>query len=314
MTEPIVHWLRDQAIPLSTFDPDAALTDLEPVRDMTRDATVVGLGVSTRLSHELSAVSHRILKFLVEELGFRSIALEGGEEISVRLNDYVRTGMADPRALVGDAQPFLRTQEVLDVISWVRHYNTQHLTDPVRFANTADGQRPATLVPDSLAEIERGLAEGTIWWHDHTGDKIAYWGGLAHTVNGNPRAVSPSTPPESQRNAGSYLRERFGPGYVSVGLTFHHGSVPYLVPAPPEEFADSILGRVGMDAYLVDLRAARPHQIQEWLDAPAKTRLIGPDYDGADDAAYHLSGGSLAEWFDIIAHIRTATPVRFLGE
>lgn len=44
--------------------------------------------------------------------------------------------------------------------------------------------------------------------------------------------------------------------------------------------------------------------------APAKIRLIGPVYDPADDATLHLSGGSLAEWFDIVMYHRTVTPAR----
>jgi erythromycin esterase len=27
---------------------------------------------------------------------------------------------------------------------------------------------------------ERCLAGNTVWWYEHTGDKIVYWGGSAH--------------------------------------------------------------------------------------------------------------------------------------
>jgi erythromycin esterase len=40
------------------------------------NAEVVGLGESTHAAHEQFAVMHRIVRFLVEEMGFRCVALE----------------------------------------------------------------------------------------------------------------------------------------------------------------------------------------------------------------------------------------------
>lgn len=93
---------------------------------------------------------------------------------------------------------------------------------------------------------------------------------------------------------------------------FDHGTVlsaqPGRVPSPPPEFADAALGAAGLDTFVLDLHAEAPAAVRAWLDASAKVRLIGPSFDPDDNAAYHLSGGSLAEWFDIIVHAQTATP------
>lgn len=394
--EAAVRWVRDYAHPLTALDPEAPLTDLEPLRHMLRHATVVGLGASTRGAHELSVLDHRVLKFLVEEMGFRSLALEEDWTKGIQLDEYVRTGKGDPRALMADAWPPWRTEELLDALRWMRSYNRQHPEDPLRFAGldfmtvnslaydavTGYVRRTA---PDRLAELEahyvllrptgeiaghvewyrsqpdkqplvdharlaydlvdglpardghalarqharavvsfyeyhalgslayaeQRMAENVILWHDHTGHKIVYWGGMAHTANGNPRTVSsPGDPPTAERSAGSYLRDHFGEGYASIGLTFGHGSVPYPVPAPPPEFADAVLGAAGMDTYLLDLHAPQPRAVQAWLDAPAKLRLIGPGYNPEYDSAHHMSGGSLADWFDVIVHAREVTPIR----
>ncbi|WP_243981563.1 erythromycin esterase family protein [Streptomyces sp. NEAU-YJ-81] len=88
---------------------------------------------------------------------------------------------------------------------------------------------------------------------------------------------------------------------------------PYPVPAPAAEFADAVLGGTGLDAYLLDLHADGPAPIRTWLNTPTRTRLIGPHYDPEDNAAYHLSGGSLTDLFDIILHTQEVTPVRFLS-
>ncbi|MGX5207254.1 erythromycin esterase family protein [Streptomyces violaceus] len=313
MSETVIEWIGQHAHPLTMLDSEAPLTDLLPVADIVRDAQVVAVGAATRQAHELSALSHRLVRLLVEELGFRSLALEGDDASRLGLDEYIRTGTGDPRVMLSEARSFWQTEEILDVIRWMRSFNRRHPDDPVRFAGASRSPQGQTSPLDGLAGIERSLAEGAIRWHEDTADRIVYWGGIAHTVNGNPRTVSPSSPPMTHRNAGSYLREHFGAGYVSIGLTFHHGMAPYPVLPPPAEFADAVLGGTGLDAYLLDLRVDGPPPVQTWLDTPAKTRLIGPHYDPTDNAAYHLSGGSLAEWFDAILHTQEVSPVRALS-
>ncbi|MFD4240584.1 erythromycin esterase family protein [Streptomyces sp. NPDC058525] len=313
MSETVIEWIRQHAHRLTTFDSEAPLTDLLPVADIVGDAQVVAIGAATRQAHELSTLSHRLVRLLVEELGFRSLALEGDDASRVGLDEYIRTGTGDPQVMLSGARSFWQTDEILDVVRWMRDFNRRHPDDPVRFAGT-DRSSPARNSPiDGLADIERSLAEGAIRWHEVTSDRIVYWGGIAHTVNGNPRTVSPSSSPMTHRNAGSYLREHFGAGYVSIGLTFHHGKARYDIPPPPEEFADAVLGAAGLDAYLLDLRTDGPPPVRTWLETPTKTRMIGPHYARTDNAAYHLAGGSLADWFDAILHTQEVTPVRALS-
>ncbi|MFD0444038.1 MULTISPECIES: erythromycin esterase family protein [Streptomyces violaceusniger group] len=194
MAEMVTRWIEEHAHRLTTLDPEAPLTDLLPLLDIVRDAKVVAIGASTRQTHELSALSHRIVRLLVEERGFRSLALEGDNPSSIGLDEYIGTGAGDPRALLARARPFWRTEEILGVVRWMRSFNRRHPGDPVRFVDTAPTAQEhlAQLsLPDGLARIELGLAEDTIRWHENTADRIVYWGGLAHTVNGTPRTVSP---------------------------------------------------------------------------------------------------------------------------
>ncbi|MFJ9853685.1 hypothetical protein [Streptomyces sp. NPDC101150] len=67
-------------------------------------------------------------------------------------------------------------------------------------------------------------------------------------------------------------------------------------------------------APLPGLRAEGPDAVPDRLGPPAaRTRLIGPDADPADNAARRVSGGLFAERFDDIGHVRDDTPVRFLA-
>lgn len=306
--EPITAWIRANAHVLASAEPRDPLDDLEPLRPLVAGATVVALGGSTRGAHELTGMQHRLLRFLVEEAGFRSLAIEMDGPTGERFDDHVRTGRGDARALLAGARPMWRTDEMADVVRWMRSYAESHPDDPVRFVGVDDDEAP------TLADIERRLAENIVALRQRTGHRIVYWGGSAHTANGPTRTASaPPMPASTDANAGSRLRDQLGPAYVSVGLTFDRGSVLYPVPSPPADFADAPLGAVGLDAYLLDLHAPAPEPVRAWLDAPARVRLIGPHYDPADDAAYHLAGGSLAQWFDVLVHVQQVTDVRRLG-
>ena len=49
-------------------------------------------GSAIRHSHELCTLTHRVMRFLIEQHGFRSVVLEGDEAASASLDKYVRTG------------------------------------------------------------------------------------------------------------------------------------------------------------------------------------------------------------------------------
>jgi erythromycin esterase len=295
----LIEWLRARAQPIGSLDPEAPLEDLAPFGHAVGEAVVVGLGESVRgarTGSELYTVKHRILRLLVEWLGFRAMTLEDSEAVGEALDDHVRTGRGDPRSLLAEAWTPWRTEEFLDVIQWIRAFNATHPEDMVRIVGVdTEGDHP--------------LAHNTLAWHERTGEKVLYWGGLAHTAGG--KANVNSFPPDDRspttgRSDGSVLRDNLGSGYLSVGVTCHHGVD---LPPPPPEFAEAVLGAAGLDQYALDIRPPQPEVARRWLAAPATTRVIGPHYDPANDAAYHMTGGSLTVWFDVVVHVREVTPV-----
>ncbi|MGQ4491319.1 erythromycin esterase family protein [Streptomyces sp. SAS_281] len=305
------EWIRENAHALTARKPDEPLDDLRPLAPLVRDAKIVALGAATRQTRELSVTAHRIVRLLVEEEGFRSVVLEGDDPGRLGLAGYVATGEGDPAAMLAEARAFWRTAEILDLVRWMRSYNERHPDDPVRLAEPPAAQASA------LAEAERALADGAAWWQRHTGDKVVYWGGMAHTAIGNPRtvSVSPSAPPQTHQNMGGYLRERMGTGFRSIGLTVAHGSIGQALPAPSPDFVDSTLSAAAGNrpAYLLDLALPRPEPVRRVLDAPTRTRLIGPTYDPRHDDSHHMSGASLTTWFDAVIHTEEVTPYRPLS-
>jgi erythromycin esterase len=99
---------------------------------MVADAKVVGLGEATHSSREFFTMKHRVLRYLVEEKGFTTFALETGWSGGVRLNEYVRHGTGDLDQIMKEefqgSYRFWHTTEYRDLIEWMRDYNSQHAT------------------------------------------------------------------------------------------------------------------------------------------------------------------------------------------
>jgi erythromycin esterase len=277
------------------LDLEAPIDDLHPLTDRVRDAKVVALGSAVRTSHELLTLTHRVMRFLIEQHGCRSLALEGDYAVSFDLDRYVRTGEGDPQAILARARSFLRFAEIVEAVRWVRTRNERYPGDPARVVHLADLPDEAWRRLASGEDIERGLADAISAWHERTGHRIVYWGGLAHTANGL----------ASGRNAGSHLRERFGAGYVSIALTFHHGSLPSPVDVPPADYVEAVLGAVDPETYLLDIQGTWPESVGEWLNEAGKTRLIGP-------GNHELRVAPLRTCLDFIIHSRRVTQARGL--
>jgi erythromycin esterase len=132
----VSSWIKLHAIPFNTTTPDAPEQDLLPLKQIVGNASIVGLGEATHGTHEFFEMKHRVLQFLVKQMGFTTFAIEGDWDAGTQINDYLMTGKGKARDLL---QLFRiwpwNTQEVLDLIEWMRSYdaNPSHL-QKVQFA------------------------------------------------------------------------------------------------------------------------------------------------------------------------------------
>jgi erythromycin esterase len=117
-------WIKQHAILLKTTAPQAPLDDLLPLEPLIGTASLVGLGVATHGSHEFFTMKQRLLEFLVEKMGFTMFAMEGSWSVGEQINRYVVQGQGDAGTVL---QLFYEwpwnTQEVLDLLNWMRAYN-----------------------------------------------------------------------------------------------------------------------------------------------------------------------------------------------
>ncbi|WP_280316857.1 erythromycin esterase family protein [Nocardia wallacei] len=246
--------LRDgDVLPLHENVLETYLDDLEPLRGIVGDAAVVGIARGAHGAAELTRLSHRIVRFLVTELGFRTLAIEASSAVVDRIDAWLQEGTGEIETIATVAHPWWRATEFIAVLRWMREYNRAHPTEPLRLV----GLETAT---SDMDEQERYIATTILHWIEHTGHKVVYWSG-SHSAVGHCRAVTWVPADEARpgsRNAGSLLREHLGPRYRSLGLTFHHGAVRWQgqivqIPPAPADFTDTFLDLPTSALHLLDL-------------------------------------------------------------
>ena len=131
----VTGWLGERAIPLAGVRAGAGSDDLQPLKSLLQGVRVVGLGEATHGTREFFQFKHRMLEFLVKEMGFTIFAIEASYPACWNVNEYVLTGKGDPAAALA-SQGFWTwdTNEVADMIAWMREYNKTAAPDrKVRF-------------------------------------------------------------------------------------------------------------------------------------------------------------------------------------
>ncbi|HEX5720919.1 MAG TPA: erythromycin esterase family protein [Thermoanaerobaculia bacterium] len=159
--QPVVDWIRNQAIPLLTPRAGQGFADLAPLRHVVGSARVVGLGEATHGTREFFQMKHRLLEYLVSELGFSVFAIEANWPESEAVDEYVRTGQGDPaKALAGLYFWTWNTEEVLDLIRWMRQWNSVPGHRQVRFygVDVQVGTVAAKRLAERLGQIDSALA------------------------------------------------------------------------------------------------------------------------------------------------------------
>jgi len=205
-------------------------------------------------------------------------------------------------------------QQVYDLVAGVRHQpgdraHALALQTARQIVNFYEHFR----LPDSGSQVYRDAhaAENLRWWRGYSAGKVAYWAASPHTANAPELHIAVPGPDMRFASAGSYLRRWYGDRYRSIGFTFDHGTVSTgpgqtaTMPQPAPDWFEQPFGTVGVDQFILDLRAPAPAPVEQWLAAPIKTRGLpgrGPDS--------YMDGGQLSQWFDVIIHRQLVTPTQ----
>jgi erythromycin esterase len=149
-------WVRQNAIPLKTVIAGNGFDDLQPLKKIIGSAHIVALGEATHGTREFFQLKHRMLEFLVNEMGFTVFGIEASMPEAFYINEYVLTGKGEPdKALASFYNWVWNTEEVLDMIKWVRSYNADPFhTKKVKFYGF-DMQSPSLAVKETLQNLRK---------------------------------------------------------------------------------------------------------------------------------------------------------------
>jgi erythromycin esterase-like protein len=158
--QPVVDWLRGRAVRLQSVEARHGFADMQPLKKIVGNARIVSLGEATHGTREFFQLKHRMLEFLATEMGFTIFSIEANMPEAYRLNDYVLTGRGDPAQLLQGMYFWTwNTEEVLDMIRWMREFNASG-RGRVEFTGY-DMQTPdvaAQIARDFIAKYEPGYS------------------------------------------------------------------------------------------------------------------------------------------------------------
>ena len=124
MNRTLIDLLENAAEPL-----DGSPSDFDSVVRLAENARVVLLGEASHGTHEFYRIRAQISKILIEQCGFRAVAIEGDWPDACRVDRFVRGGgerIDSVDALCGFQrfpQWMWRNADVLDFIGWLREHN-----------------------------------------------------------------------------------------------------------------------------------------------------------------------------------------------
>jgi len=131
----LVTAINSELIPLKSVEATSDFSDLEGLKSILKDKRIVGLGEATHGTHEFFTFKHRMLEFLVKEMGFKTFTIEADFAGTFAMNDYVvnRNGTV-LEALEEMATGVWFTKEFMDMVEWIKQYNlTQTNENKVKF-------------------------------------------------------------------------------------------------------------------------------------------------------------------------------------
>ncbi|MFZ1105250.1 MAG: erythromycin esterase family protein [Hyphomicrobiaceae bacterium] len=153
--EAIVAELRARLIPFETVASGSGFDDLAALDAIVGDARIVALGEATHGTAEFFRMKHRIFEYLVERKGFSVFAFETNWPDVETVDRYVRTGEGTAASAMKGIFGVWQTREVLDLIEWMRAYNSRPGRTRLLSFTAFDMQGPETAAKCVIEAVSR---------------------------------------------------------------------------------------------------------------------------------------------------------------
>lgn len=295
----VLQALRAHAIPLKTVRAGSGFDDLQPLRSILMDKRIVALGEATHGTREFFQMKHRLLEFLVREMGFQHFGMELSPADGQVLNDYIMGEEVDPRQVL--YWPWA-TAEVLEMLDWMRAYNADP-TSPYRLTlhgiDPIVGQRDIRMAENVAAILEQAGPQSKIvlWAHNMHISNAAGW--MGHEL-------------EQQWGEQAYLLGfEFNLGaFTSRMATIH----TYRVSAASPDYYAYALAKLDEPILLLDFeRMSQDAELRGWLAKPQSSHDLQELHAIFRlNPAWYTLRTSWLQLYDGIIYIEESTPARGL--
>ncbi|MBD0332491.1 MAG: erythromycin esterase family protein [Chitinophagaceae bacterium] len=118
---PVINWFKQSGFRISSTEPGNNFQDLQPLKTILQNVAVVGLGEATHGTQEFFSMKHRLIQFLVTEMNYTAICIEGSFAKAQKINDYIlgtaQVTSSEQAGWIGE------TKVMHDMIEWLRTYN-----------------------------------------------------------------------------------------------------------------------------------------------------------------------------------------------
>jgi len=122
--EKVINWIKQNAVPLKSVQAENGFDDLKSFKKVLQNVQVVGLGEATHGTKEFFQMKHRMIEFLIKELGFNVLTTEFNYIGTKNINNYILYGKGDAHTALGSQGLMVwDTEEIIDLIEWLRKYN-----------------------------------------------------------------------------------------------------------------------------------------------------------------------------------------------
>ncbi|WP_144139532.1 erythromycin esterase family protein [Paraburkholderia sp. BCC1884] len=152
-----IRWARDACHPLLNTGATTGTVDIEPLRVIVGNASIVGLGESWHSSAQLLTMKNELVLALVDHFGFNAIAFEGGVPASNDVDAYLRGDTENTPAAVlrKFGQPMWLNPQTVALMESLRTWNASRgAQDPIR-AFGVDPAYPGAAIGSVLSYLGR---------------------------------------------------------------------------------------------------------------------------------------------------------------
>jgi erythromycin esterase-like protein len=116
----IINGLNSIIKPITTVSFNDSFKDIDFLKEAAKGAKVIGIGESTHGTILYNMYRQRLVRFFVQEMGYKAIIDEGDIIAAEKVDAYIN-GKTDSLELIGGLQPVVTNKKELD---WLRAYNS----------------------------------------------------------------------------------------------------------------------------------------------------------------------------------------------